>query len=313
MSTSTGSARPTTLRASFTSVHTSTIMTRTTTIYVHEPSTTPSITSTDSSIVDQTLPPGRLSPTGVALLITLGAFFLFLVSIGLCRGVRTCIRRRRREKQDDSFQSSIHSEKGGSYNASGRLGVNQRARTFSKSPSSIFGGKERTGLTPNPSWMTFPEALSPGIIPSQYPLGLVAPPTALLFPHLPPGPIGLGVMTMDRTTPSVGAVQSQQAFAPPTITITSSSPRQSSQPLNRDTRDISPPNSLNSVSVYDHPVYGAQLVKPLKLRLTNADAGGPPSDCEGVTRNSGWSSWDDSVGVELGAKMDRKVCSLDEK
>lgn len=304
---STTSVRVTTSRPSATSVQTSTIFTRTTTMYIQEPPIPSSNPSTDSSSVDPTPSPTHLSPTAIALLITLGAFFFLLISIGVFRSVHTCIRRRRREKHDDSFQSSMHSEKDGPKETSGRLGVGHKSKSlFSKSPSSIFGGKERTGLTPNPSWTTFPEAMSPGIIPSRYPLGLVVPPTTVLFPQLPSGgPIGLGVTTkVEDATPSS---HPQQTFAPPTITITSSSPRQSSQPSGENPRDISPSNSLNSASVYEHPVYGAQLVKPPKLRLANADAGGPSSDCESGTRNSGWSSWDDNVGIELGVKMDRKL------
>jgi hypothetical protein len=107
-----------------------------------------------------------------------------------------------------------------------------------------------------------------------------------------------------------------QSFEPPTITITNSSPRQSAPWVAKQSRgqtggpsasgnDISPTNSYNRISVYTDPVRGAQLVKPPRLTLVNNDPS--LSESDGGPRQSGWSSWDDSVGLELGVIIDRKV------
>ncbi|CAG8690017.1 688_t:CDS:2, partial [Acaulospora colombiana] len=132
--------------------------------------------------------------------------------------------------------------------------------------------------------------------------------------------LGLGVMQYTAVYDNRGAygntrynayaspgslAPSNPQFCPPTITITSSSPRSSfNGPVSRsrttnETTDVSPSHSLQRVSVYDHPAYGAQLVTAPKLRVVGEET-------DSATRNSGWSSWDDGVGLEMGVKLDRR-------
>ncbi|PVF98793.1 hypothetical protein CPB86DRAFT_873122 [Serendipita vermifera] len=276
--------------------------------------------SNTSSDLAPSRSPIRLSTTAIGLLTALGATLFFFFTVCIFRCIRRQIQSRRKLK-DSSFDFSNASDSVNEKNVNGSVG---------KSPSTIFGGKERTGLTPHPSWVTFNDGmgttqeLDRATMPSPYPLGLLPPPTMQRQPSLR-GHNGLGLGVVQPSTSRVygshlthvnsnyntyasGGSQtppSNPQFCPPTITITSSSPPSSANgPVSRtlvanESRDVSPSHSLQRVSVYDHPTYGAQLVAAPKLRVVGEEA-------DSTTRNSGWSSWDDGVGLEMGAKLDRR-------
>jgi hypothetical protein len=267
---------------------------------------TPDSTSTRSPI--------RLSTTAIGILTALAATLTFFFTICMFRCIRRHMQEQRRLK-DSFFDSSTASGSDNEKNANGSI-----LSGVGKSPSTIFGGKERTGLTPHPSWITFNDGMgtiqeSDRSAPSPYPLGLVPPPVQRQPSLRGHNGFGLGVVQPNingTSGPRIGhgnASLNRQnpQFCPPTITITSSSPRSSLNAsiirpfTTTDARDMSPSNSLGRVSVYDHPTRGAQLVNAPKLRVVGEEV-------DGVTRNSGWSSWDDGIGLEMGATLDRRVC-----
>ncbi|KAG8855919.1 hypothetical protein FRB91_001540 [Serendipita sp. 411] len=270
--------------------------------------------------------PIHLSQAAIALLLSLGGVLLLLFSAVITRCVRMQIRRHRRKAQENAFDNGSLSEKGSKAGGESDAAVNKpKSRSlFSKSPSSVFGGRERTGISPLPSWTTFQEGIT-----SPYPLGLVPPPPSAVYrvPSLRDHQrIGLGVIQPGMHIPTKGrsrvASPKQMhsktrilAHPPPTITITSSSPRETAplqaldDPPIAHSQGVSPENSFNRVSIFNHPVYGAQLVKPPKLMLANGEASAS-GESDGPIRASGWSSWDDNVGLELGGmKIDRTIAA----
>lgn len=265
----------------------------------------------------------QLSPVAIGLIISVGGTVLLIISVCMIR----CIRRQLRHKRRDRDAELEFAEKSLWDDAHG---MSMERSPVDGSPSTMFGGKERTGLTPQPSWTTFYDAERAATA-SPYPLGLLPPPSTMQ--QVPPARVQGGQQAWHRginhgrqiERGNIGSHQYPsivRQFAPPTITITGSSPRQSSQHLAKrlptlqdriDTHpresssqsEISSGHSYNRVSVYTDPVHGARLMKPPRLLLVNNDPS--LSESDGGPRNSGWSSWDDNVGVELGVMIDRKV------
>ena len=281
--------------------------------YTESSATEPTDVSSVPSTSNNTLPPvaiGLLIGVGGVVLLTVGVFVV------LCIRRQRRHRRRREEAAEKDAWDDVNTTPG-----------------RPDEGDTIFGGRERTGLTPQPSWTTFSEAGRVGPS-SPYPLGLIPPPSTS---HLAPswhaqGASGQGTPYRGYT-PGHGGTNYQpyaagvRPFEPPTITITSSSPRQSAHnllnhptishrqtnrlpPTSSSQSDTSSGNSYNRVSVYTDPVHGTRLMKPPRLKLVNSNPS--LSESDGGARNSGWSSWDDNVGVELGVTIDRKVCHFSE-
>jgi hypothetical protein len=76
-------------------------------------------------------------------------------------------------------------------------------------------------------------------------------------------------------------------------------------PISNSTGSSSNSERFNRASVFNDPVYGAKLVMPPPLTVVNQEL----SLSEGEARSSGC-SWDDTVGVEIGAKIERMVSNM---
>jgi hypothetical protein len=235
--------------------------------------------------------------------------------------LRQCRHKRRRLKES-AFDFSRSNEKNSWDTGDGEKG--RRTGLGDGSPSTIFGGNDR--LTPQASWTTFQEADRGGTS-SPYPLGLLPPPVNIQRAPSLRAPNAFvpshqdfytGYSKQNETKTARQIDPRNPSFEPPTITITNSTPRQSAPwvagqsrdravapKLSSSGSDVSPANSYNRVSVYADPVRGARLVEPPRLTLVNDDPS--LSESDGGPRQSGWSSWDDGVGLELGVTIDRKV------
>ncbi|KIM22192.1 hypothetical protein M408DRAFT_333030 [Serendipita vermifera MAFF 305830] len=264
----------------------------------------------------------QLSPTAIGLLSAVAAVVVVVVGACMIQCARRQVRRRRQSRSSFDFAEK------NAWNSNDTATLSGRGEG---SPSTIFGGKERTGLTPQPSWTTFHEAGRSGSA-SPYPLGLLPPPFTVQRAPSWRSNNGVGQLFHQQNLgpqlsgASKGNGLKQHAnnlrpFEPPTITITNSSPQQSSQHLPQQpsisqyrhqqasvgsllNSDTSSGHSFNRISVYTDPVHGTRIVKPPRLLLVNNDPS--LSESDGGPRNSGWSSWDDSVGVALGVTIDRK-------
>jgi hypothetical protein len=269
-----------------------------------------------------TSPPIQLSPTAIGILIAIGGTVLIIISICILRLLLRQFRHRRRRLKESAFDFSRSNEKNRWDTGDGEK--SKRTGLEDGSPSTIFGGNDR--LTPQPSWMTFQEADRGGTA-SPYPLGLLPPPvniqrapslranTAFVPSHQD---FYTGYSKQSEIKTARQMDPRNPSFEPPTITITNSSPRQSAPWVTGPSRDrtAAPKSSssgsdgsaaktYNRVSVYADPVLGARLVEPPRLTLVNDDPS--LSESDGGPRQSGWSSWDDGVGLELGVTIDRNV------
>jgi hypothetical protein len=233
---------------------------------------------------------------------------------GLCIiGLSICAFRylKRRRRHTDRLYAQRRS--GGSHGgAHGKIASTGEKENEKESP--VFGGRERSGMTPLPSsnvrysWTTFPDdagiaAATAAVVGLPASFNSPGPYTAanhMFLPsrnHSPPKPptstiLRPGGYTRSSSAGSISDSEIPQAviktaarrsFKPPRILVTSSSPTEDGY-----SGLLPPSDSEGSGGECEF-----RLVAPPKLAVVNVP--GRESAC----------SWDDSVGVQLGVRMQR--------
>lgn len=211
------------------------------------------------------IPGPHFSTLGITLMVLgiMTAIFIALLCVRYTTRVRNKRKTRRRKEED------------------------QRAKNQG---SPLFGGRERSGMTPLPSsdWTTFPEMTQAGIGratggQTRFGANKNTDSAMNLIPPKPPTSNSLsdGSLSENDHLNAVIQTASKGSFMPPTITVTGSSPTDG--------------HRLADSSESEYPS-GKEyaLVQPPKLTVVNDDSG----------RDSGC-SWDDHFGVELGVRLQK--------